>query len=195
MSEFGVTQLVSAQPAEGAVQLEQLQGVSLQPLANQEAREARREEEQGADVSLKTERRAQICSGPSLSFFFLSISHQLNECDFYRPSDPLSSSSCPEEVQKTGVGQPGFQTLEGFLHFAPVYTQKVNLFNFHAILDTGLSFYTKTGFTQEQLCLSDFTLKVYCGGNDPRLYSQRLNGLLTELDVKLNHTELLKALF
>lgn len=51
MFEFRVTQLVSAQPAEGAVQPEQLQGVAVQPMANQETREARRQEEQGADVS------------------------------------------------------------------------------------------------------------------------------------------------
>lgn len=63
MFEFRVTQLVSAQPAEGAVQPEQLQGVAVQPMANQETREARRQEEQGADVSLveeKKDRRAKF---------------------------------------------------------------------------------------------------------------------------------------
>lgn len=40
------------QPAEGPVQLEQLQAMPVEPPANQETREARRQEEQGADVSL-----------------------------------------------------------------------------------------------------------------------------------------------
>lgn len=66
MSEFGVSQLVSAEAAEGAVQLEQLQGVAPQTMANEETREARREEEQRADVSLKVETRAQIRSGSGI---------------------------------------------------------------------------------------------------------------------------------
>lgn len=57
MSEFGVTQLVSAQSAEGAVQLEQLQGVAVQPPANQETRQTRRQEEQGTDMSLVEDRQ------------------------------------------------------------------------------------------------------------------------------------------
>ncbi len=54
--DFGVTQLVRAQPAKGPVQLKQLQGVAIQPPANQETWEMRRQEEQWADVSLKTDR-------------------------------------------------------------------------------------------------------------------------------------------
>lgn len=50
--EFRVTQLLDSQSAEGAVQQEQLQGVFVEPPANQEAREAGCQEEQGADVSL-----------------------------------------------------------------------------------------------------------------------------------------------
>lgn len=52
LSEFRVTELMKAQPDQGPVQLEQLQGVAVQPPANQEAREVRGQEEQGADVSL-----------------------------------------------------------------------------------------------------------------------------------------------
>lgn len=52
LSEFWLVQLVEAQPAEGSVQLEQLQTVPVQPSAQQEAREVGRQEEQGADVSL-----------------------------------------------------------------------------------------------------------------------------------------------
>lgn len=52
LSEFRVTQLVDTQPAEGPVQLEQLQAVVAEPLTNQETREAGRQEEQRADVSL-----------------------------------------------------------------------------------------------------------------------------------------------
>lgn len=52
LSELIVTQLMSSQPAEGPVQLEQLQGMIVQPPANKEPRKARRQEEQGADVSL-----------------------------------------------------------------------------------------------------------------------------------------------
>lgn len=57
LSDFGVTQLMRVQPAESPVQLEQLQGVAVQPPANQETREARRQEEQRADVSLCGPRR------------------------------------------------------------------------------------------------------------------------------------------
>lgn len=52
LSEFRLIQLVEAQPAEGSVQLEQLQTVPVQPSAQQEAREVGRQEEQGADVPL-----------------------------------------------------------------------------------------------------------------------------------------------
>lgn len=51
MFEFRVTELVRAQSAEGAVQLEQLQAMTPKPPANQEAREMRRQEKQWADVS------------------------------------------------------------------------------------------------------------------------------------------------
>lgn len=52
LPEFSVTELVRAQPAEGSVQLQQLQAVAVQPPADEETREARRQEEQGADVPL-----------------------------------------------------------------------------------------------------------------------------------------------
>lgn len=74
LSEFGVTQLVRAQPAERPVQLEQLQGVVVQPPANQESREARRQEEQGADVSLigHEDRQKRYCSGVQVHQDFMS---------------------------------------------------------------------------------------------------------------------------
>ncbi len=74
LSEFGVTQLVSTQPAEGPVQLEQLQAVAVQPPANQETREARRQEEQGADVSLigHEDRQKRYCSGVQVHQDFMS---------------------------------------------------------------------------------------------------------------------------
>lgn len=66
LSEFRVAELVRAQPAQGAVQLQQLQGVAVQSPANQETREAGRQEEQGADVphvidahSLYSQRRSR----------------------------------------------------------------------------------------------------------------------------------------
>lgn len=51
LSELIVIQLMSSQPAECSVLLEQLQGMIVQPPANQEPWKARRQEEQGADVS------------------------------------------------------------------------------------------------------------------------------------------------
>lgn len=59
LSELIVIQLMSSQPAECSVLLEQLQGMIVQPPANQEPWKARRQEEQGADVSLigRTERQ------------------------------------------------------------------------------------------------------------------------------------------
>jgi len=50
--ELRATQLVDSQSAEGAVQPEQFLGVLVEPLANQEAREAWCQEEQGAEESL-----------------------------------------------------------------------------------------------------------------------------------------------
>ncbi|KAG7281121.1 hypothetical protein CRUP_027658 [Coryphaenoides rupestris] len=50
--ELRVTQLVDSQSDKGAVQPEQFLGVLVEPSANQEAREAWCQEEQGADVSL-----------------------------------------------------------------------------------------------------------------------------------------------
>lgn len=52
LSDLGVSQLMRAKSGEGPVQLEQLQGVAVQPTANQEGWEARRQEEQRTDVSL-----------------------------------------------------------------------------------------------------------------------------------------------
>lgn len=52
LSEFRVAQLMRAKSAEGPIQLEQLQGMAVESPANQETREARRQEEQGADMSL-----------------------------------------------------------------------------------------------------------------------------------------------
>lgn len=52
MSEFRVTELMKTQSAEGAVQLEQFQTMTVQPPANQEARETRSQEKQWADMSL-----------------------------------------------------------------------------------------------------------------------------------------------
>lgn len=56
LSEFRFSQLMRAQPPEGSVQLEQLQGVAVEPTTDQETREARRQEEQRADVSLISHR-------------------------------------------------------------------------------------------------------------------------------------------
>lgn len=53
LSDFQVAQLTGVQPVQSPVQLEQLQGMAAQPLANQESREAGRQEEQRADVSLR----------------------------------------------------------------------------------------------------------------------------------------------
>lgn len=53
LPDLGVGQLVRAKSGEGPVQLEQLQCVAVQPTANQEAREARRQEEKRTDVSLR----------------------------------------------------------------------------------------------------------------------------------------------
>lgn len=49
-----------AQSAEGSIQLEQLQGVAVQSPANQEPRETRRQEEEGADVSLITHKHTRV---------------------------------------------------------------------------------------------------------------------------------------
>lgn len=53
LSDLWVSQLTRAKSGESPVQLEQLQCVAVQPPANQEAREARRQEEQGTYVSLR----------------------------------------------------------------------------------------------------------------------------------------------
>lgn len=53
LSDLRVGQLRRAEPGQGPVQLEQLQRVAAEAPAHQEPREARRQEEQGADVSLR----------------------------------------------------------------------------------------------------------------------------------------------
>lgn len=60
LSDFWVTQLMRAQLGQSAVQLEELQCMAVQPPANQESGEARRQEEERADTSLhwpQTDRR------------------------------------------------------------------------------------------------------------------------------------------
>lgn len=89
LSDFGVAQLVRSQPAEGSVQLQQLQRMAVQPLANQETWKARRQEEEGADVSLgwpckQTERQTDEifhwCSGSCLLHFMATICECLFVC-------------------------------------------------------------------------------------------------------------------
>lgn len=53
LSDLRVSQLRRAKSGQSPVQLEQLQRVAVQPPAEQERREARRQEEQGAYVSLR----------------------------------------------------------------------------------------------------------------------------------------------
>lgn len=64
LPELRVTELVHAQPAEGPVQLQQLQGVPVQSTTDQETREAWRQEQQMADVSLihRGEDRQKCCN-------------------------------------------------------------------------------------------------------------------------------------
>lgn len=50
--ELGVGELVRAQPAQRPVQLQQLQGVAVEPPTHQETGQSRRQEEQRADVPL-----------------------------------------------------------------------------------------------------------------------------------------------
>lgn len=56
-----------AKSGEGPVQLEQLQGVAVQPAAHQEGWEAGRQEEQRTDVSLRLAQRHHSCDGPTFS--------------------------------------------------------------------------------------------------------------------------------
>lgn len=116
LSDLGVAQLVRAQLGQSPVQLEQLQAVAAEPLANQEGRQARRQEEQRADVSLRQDRK-QMCSGGGQ----VQLKEQSVE-GFDWPSDPRSSSSHPEALWRTGPGRQESQTLWGSVHFAPEST-------------------------------------------------------------------------
>lgn len=69
LSELRVTQLLRPQPAEGPVQLKQLLCAAVQPPADQESREAWRQEEQGTDVSLighEDRHKSQCLGSPQL---------------------------------------------------------------------------------------------------------------------------------
>lgn len=109
LSEFRVIQLVNAQSTEAPVQLEQLQPMAAQPLANQEAGEPWRQEEQRADVSLISRKNMNTKALLSLLHFLLTETEKClcAKCErkveeFYWPCDQRSSSLYPKEVQKTG---------------------------------------------------------------------------------------------
>lgn len=95
---------MGAQPGQGPVQLQQLQAVAAQPVAHQEGREARREEEQRAEVSLHFTQTFQLWWTEALPGVSRSA---------YSPSDWRSSSLRPEGVWRRGRGQPGSQPLWG----------------------------------------------------------------------------------
>lgn len=87
LSDLWVSQLRRAKSGESPVQLEQLQRMAVQPPADQEPREARRQEEQGTYVSLQFGHRNITAAGG------LALFQQVRR-SFDWPCDPLSSSLC-----------------------------------------------------------------------------------------------------
>lgn len=77
---------MGAESGQGPVQLEQLQGVAVQPAGDQEGREAGRQEEQRTDVSLRVGTRTAKLGWTSL--------FQRRAGSSYSPCDPRSSPLC-----------------------------------------------------------------------------------------------------